>query len=578
MDVTDSHATLAQQALQRRDTQAALLHARASLAAGEANAHRLLATVLPYTGGVDEALTHARHAVAEEDANAMDFARLASLLFATGATSDSIGHFRCAIEREPKSAVFWNELGVALSGVDVDESEQALRRAVGLAPKIAEIHNNLGNVLKKKGAPDEALECYQTALNLNPEYWDALGNMAVVQQSTGQPDAAIACFIKLLEVQPEHARYWTHYGAALAMKGQLGAAETAHRKALSINPELADAHNNLAIVLKDQGRLTEARDVYNKVIELAPEDAGAHSNLLMCFCYDGDVDALEMVAAHREWAQRHTPDTSSKITVDNANPGKTLTIGYVSPDFRNHSVASFVGGLLESYDTDGFRVICYSDVAAPDDTTAQMQGSASGWRNVVGLNDVQLNELIRRDNVDILVDLAGHTANNRLRVFAQRAAPIQISWLGYGATTGVAAMDYVLSDEWTDPAGNSESWFTETILRIPAGFMCFTPPECELPIRGPDRPPTFGSFNNLSKINDDVVTLWADLLRKTPNSKLVLKSRQLDDGQTKSALVGKFEALGVGSDRFSLELTVIFGDGVIRRRFGCGVFAVRRRH
>jgi protein O-GlcNAc transferase len=150
------------------------------------------------------------------------------------------------------------------------------------------------------------------------------------------------------------------------------------------------------------------------------------------------------------------------------------------------------------------------------------------------------------------VDLAGHTANNRLRVFAQRAAPIQISWLGYGATTGIAAMDYILSDEWTDPAGISESWFTQKVLRIPVGFMCFSPPAAALPKKGPDRSPTFGSFNNLSKISDDVLTLWAELLRKTPKSRLVLKSRQLDDGPIKVALVGKFEALGVGPDRLSL--------------------------
>jgi protein O-GlcNAc transferase len=267
---------------------------------------------------------------------------------------------------------------VALSGVDVDESEQALRRAVGLAPEIAEIHNNLGNVLKEKGAPGEALACYQTALELNPEYWDALGNMGVVWQSLGQPDTAIACFRKLLKVQPEQPRYWTHYGAALAMKGKLEAAESAHRKVLSVDPDLADAHNNLAIVLKDQGRLKEARDAYNKVIALAPDDAGAHSNLLMCLCYDGAVEASEMVEAHRDWACRHAPDTPAKIAVDNSDPAKILTIGYVSPDFRSHSVASFLDGLLAAHDQEGFRVICYSDVSAPDNITAQMQDRTWG--------------------------------------------------------------------------------------------------------------------------------------------------------------------------------------------------------
>ncbi|MBL4719573.1 MAG: tetratricopeptide repeat protein, partial [Alphaproteobacteria bacterium] len=448
--MTENHGERAQRALQNSDVPEALVHARASLAAGEAGAHRLMAIVLPFANRSDEALTHARLAVIEDAAIAMDFARLAALLQAAGKNEEAVSNFRRATELEPHSAILWNELGVALSDVNLEDAENALQKAIYLAPEMAEIHNNLGNILKARGAPEKALKCYETALERKPDYWEARGNLGVVHQVLGQADASIRCFEAILKVRPKEAQTWTHYGAALAMKGELEASETAHRRSISLEPALPDAYNNLAIVLKDQGRLDEACEAYRHVITLDPDDSDAHSNYLMCLCYDYSVGASEMVAAHQEWARQFTPTQQNSFDGAEAHPGKILTIGYVSPDFRSHPVASFLDCLFEAHNRDNFRIICYSDVAAPDDFTARIRGRADLWRIGKGLDDDQLRAQIIGDGVDILIDLAGHTANNRLRVFAGREAPVQISWLGYGATTGLDAMDYVLSDERTD--------------------------------------------------------------------------------------------------------------------------------
>ncbi|MBT5107880.1 MAG: tetratricopeptide repeat protein [Rhodospirillaceae bacterium] len=551
--MTESQAARAKAAMQSGDVDGAVNYAREALAAGENGAHRLLALILPLAGHLAEAETHARIATLGGNVEAMDFARLASILSATGDVDGAKENFKRAVEREPTSAVFWNELGVALAPVHQEEAEDALRHAIECGPDIAEIHNNLGNILKAKGDFPGAIASYRAALDLNPDYGDATGNLGVALHLSGRSAEAIDCFQAALKAQPDDARCWTLYGAALALQGQLGAAETAHRRALTLAPVMADAHNNLAIVLKDQGRLDEARESYGRVLSLSPEDAGAHSNLLMCLCYDAGIDAVEMVAAHREWSNRHAPETPVVTFPNSPDPDKILRVGYVSPDFREHSVASFLDTVFAHHDARRVRGFFYSDAAAPDAMTEKLRLHASVWRDVASLNDAKLRDLIIQDEVDVLVDLAGHTANNRLPVFARRAAPIQISWLGYGATTGIPAMDYVLSDEWVDPVGESEDWFTEQILRLPSGFMCYAPPDAPLPQADGGRTPTFGSFNNLSKVNDAVLTLWADILRAAPNARLLLKARQLGDAETIARVRARFQTLGVDSDRLVLH-------------------------
>jgi protein O-GlcNAc transferase len=547
--MSENHGRLAQAAMQSGDPAGAVEHARKSLAAGETGAHRLLAFVLSQAGELAEATVHARIATLGGDKTALDFARLGSILSAIGDVEGAIENFNQAIEREPESAVLWNELGVALAPVRPEDAEIALRRALNHGPNIAEIHNNLGNVLKTNGDVAGAVACYQAALARKPDYWDAKGNLGVGLQLMGRAAAAVECFEAVLAARPEDARSWTHYGAALAILGRLGDSETAHRRALALAPDLADAHNNLAIVLKDQGRLDDAQDSYQRVLSLTPEDKGAHSNLLMCLCYDAEITAAEMVAAHQAWSPKETPEPAVVYLPDNTDPENTLTIGYVSPDFREHSVASFLETVFAHHDAAQVRIICYSDAAAPDGMTTRLQASVDIWRNVAGLNDDALHEQILQDGVDILIDLAGHTANNRLPVFTRRAAPVQITWLGYGATTGIPAMDYVLSDDWVDPAGGSEAWFTEEIIRLPSGFMCFAPPEAALPITAAKEPPTFGSFNNLTKVNDAVITLWADVLRTAPDARLILKARQLGDADISKRVQARFHSLGVSVDR-----------------------------
>jgi predicted O-linked N-acetylglucosamine transferase (SPINDLY family) len=273
----------------------------------------------------------------------------------------------------------------------------------------------------------------------------------------------------------------------------------------------------------------------------------------MCLCYDEAVDAPAMIAAHRRWAARHAPERTAPAFGDYADSyggGGPLRIGYVSPDFRAHSVAYFLDSVFRRHDQDRVTLYCYSDTAMPDAVTARLRGSTAHWHDAYAMSDAALAQRIRADRIQVLVDLAGHTANNRLAVFAQRPAPVQVTWLGYGATTGLPQIDYRLTDARIDPPGTADAWWTEALYRLPGGSMCYAPPaDCPLPDAAEPGPVTFGSFNNLSKINPAVVALWARVLNAVEGARLLLKARQLADPATGERLRRQFESHGVAAAR-----------------------------
>lgn len=504
-------------------------------------------------GDMAAAAGHAEAALAGEPENALLRARLGSIQMTLGRLGEAVGNLHRAVEAAPDQGVLWNEYGVALAAAGrAQEAEDALRRALSLTPDIPQIHNNYGNVLRARGDYSGAVACYRAALDRNPDYLEARGNLGVVLQEAGDAAAAIECFETVLAARPDDGQTWTHLGTALASVGKLIEAEQAHRKAIALQPDSADPYNNLGIALKDLGRLDEARAAYQAALDRNPADAGVHSNLLMCLCYDPAADAAETIAMHRAWAERHAPERPAEpFPAWDEGP---LRIGYLSPDFRDHSVAFFVESLFANHDPGRVALHCYSDAARADAVTARLRAPVAYWRDVYTDDDEALYRRIRDDRIQVLVDLAGHTANNRLPVFARRAAPVQATWLGYGMTTGMTQMDYLLSDDWVDPPGEPDEWCTEEIVRIPSGFMCYAPPaESPLPARDDARPVTFGSFNNLSKMNDGVVALWARVLQAVPGSRLLLKSRQLGDPMVAEAMRAAFEREGIAADRLTFH-------------------------
>ncbi|MDX1433390.1 MAG: tetratricopeptide repeat protein, partial [Gammaproteobacteria bacterium] len=438
----------------------------------------------------------------------------------------------------------------------LDEAVVAYRRALELDPGFAAAAANLGAALRLQGKAAEAIAAYRRAVAANPNLAELHYNLGIALEDDGRREEAIAAYHRALAIAPDFAAAHNNLGQALRADGMLSEAIEHYRQVLSTAPD-ADTCNNLGNALIDQMRFDEAFEAFDRSLELDPESASGHSNRLFAMHYLPSVDAHELFAAHRAWAERHAARFASGAARARRAPDATrrLRIGYVSPDFRTHSVAYFIEPILECHDRDAFEICCYADVRHADATTRRLQRLADHWRDIVRMDDDRVCEQIRADGIDILVDLAGHTANNRLLVFARRAAPVQVTYLGYPDTTGLETMDYRLTDALADPPGESDRLHSETLVRLP-GFLCYRPSP-DAPAVG--APPTaasghvmFASFNNCAKINDAVVQAWAEILRERGDARLLLKARSLADADTRQRLWRSFARHGIEAERVEL--------------------------
>lgn len=423
-------------------------------------------------------------------------------------------------------------------------------------------HYNLGLAHHSMGNLESAEKSFRNTLRLNPDLHVASIALAHAVMCLGRTKESVKIYNRLLSSSARDNKAIAlkannNLSLALCELKQFSEAEKMCQKALIIDPNSAEALNNLGQAMKAQGNLKGATDAYRKAINNQPDFVVAHSNLLLDLNYLPDVKAKDVLAEHRKWGLLHASPPIKRCTIKKRNPDKRLRVGYVSPDFRAHSVILFIAGLIKVHDRNNVEIYCYSNVKKPDAWTSQIKNTSDHWRTVVALNDDQFAAMITEDKIDILVDLAGHTAGNRLLAFASKPAPIQVTWLGYPNTTGMNAIDYRLTDVWADTPGVSDELHTETLIRLPQGFLCYqplhdSPPINPLPMsqRGSI---TFGCFNNSAKINDDVIKLWSRLLAELPNSRLLLKSSQLSDPPLKQQYLSKFEQAGIDSTRIEIH-------------------------
>jgi predicted O-linked N-acetylglucosamine transferase (SPINDLY family) len=331
------------------------------------------------------------------------------------------------------------------------------------------------------------------------------------------------------------------------------------RRTLELKPDHPFAHSNAGIALNDLGRADEAAASFREALRINPDFTVAQSNLLFCLNYraDGGAEAMFAEAVHfgELAARKARPFTDWPNTPE---PDRCLRVGLVSGDFRNHVVGHFLDAVLAAIAAAArgqLELYGYPTHYVLDDVTERIKASCQGWHSAVRLSDEAFARQIRDDRIDVLIDLSGHSEHNRLSMFAWKPAPVQATWLGYLATTGVAAIDYVIADAWTLPEAE-QRFFTEKIWHLPECYVCFTPPAAHaqvtpLPALSNDRI-TFGSFNNLNKINDSVVALWARLLGAVPESQLLIKGKQFSDEAVRQAMVDRFAVHGIDAQRLIL--------------------------
>jgi protein O-GlcNAc transferase len=435
------------------------------------------------------------------------------------------------------------------------EAETIYRQVLAHRPGHSEPWQFLGILAAQAGRPGVAVELIRRAVALDPRNPGAFSDLGNALQACGRLDEAMAAHRRALEIEPAFVKAYNNLGGALRAAGRLDEAIDACREALRLEPHFASAHNNLGNYLKDQGRLDLAVECYRKAVALEPAAAGFHSNLAYTVCFLPSCDAGGILAESLRWEEQHAQPLARSISphANEPTPDRKLRIGYVSPDFRTHVVGWNLLPLLREHDRRQFEIFCYANVVFPDALTEQFRGLSDQWRDIAGVADARVAEIIRADRIDILVDLTLHMAYNRLPVFARKPAPVQATYLGYCGTTGLKTIDYRLSDPYLDPPGTDLSCYREATVRLPRSYWCYQPggPSPELspaPLATTGRP-TFGCLNDFAKVSPEALELWIEILRLVPESRLLL---HVLEGRCRERILEQFARRGLAEDRIEM--------------------------
>ncbi|OIR13375.1 TPR repeat-containing protein YrrB [mine drainage metagenome] len=467
--------------------------------------------------------------------------------------------FRIALAAQPDDADLLFQAALSLRALSRHaEAVDLLQKSIRLRPSHAESRHQLGNALRRLGRHREALPHLEEAARLAPGSAVTWLNLGVTQLELDRPAEAASSFEHALVLDPSMPEAHNVHGNALLALGRIAPAQAAFESALRLRPDYAPAIDNLARSYKAQGRVPEALPLFKRALELQPSPP-SHSNLLLALHYVPGSGPAAMADEHARWDAMHAAALPALPAIPRRNPiGRRLKIGYVSADFCQHAVAFFFEPVLAHHDRSRFEVTCYHVGTTQDATTVRLRELAEHWVDAAALADDVLARQIRADGIDVLIDLAGHTAHNRLLVFARKPAPLQVTWLGYPDTTGLRAIDYRVTDAYCVPPGSPAEAGSERLLRLPEVFCCYQPPGgCPTvtppPPAGPDRPFRFCSFNNLAKISEAAVEAWGAILRSSPDSQLLIKSPGAGDPDTQARLRARLAGHGVSEDRIEFN-------------------------
>lgn len=497
-----------------------------------ADALHLLGVLCHQRGDHAAALERIRQALAIKSDAALFHFNLGNVLAALGRTGAAADAFARATRLDPGHAAAWFNLGRALGQEGRDgDAAAAFRQASELMPESAPARHELARALIAGADRTSDAAAYDEGIGLLAGHW----------QEGPDPSLSRIALAHALEMRDRWSEAAEHYAGVLAA-----------------NPDLAPARRGLGNCLNRLGRMDEAVREYREAMRIEPGDPATASGLIAGLNYDVRISPETLFEEHRRWGERFAAPLypSNPEFANVRDPDRRLRVGYVSPDFRRHPVTAAFLPVIERHDPNQVEVICYHNLAAADAVTARVRRAAHAWREIAALSDLQAAELFRADGVDILVDLAGHTSRHRLLAFARRPAPVQVSWLGYFFTTGVATVDYFVTDPYSSPPGQ-ERFFTERLVRLPATRFCYAPqepaPEANALPAAAQGNVTFGCFNNLAKIGPGVLALWARILAALPGARLVIQAVGLSDVPNRARVLRDFGAAGLPVERVELR-------------------------
>jgi len=546
------------EALGRKDEALSAMQQAAVLLPNDENAHYNLGNALKDTGRLVQAEDSYQRALQIKPDFWEALYNLGILLKESDRLNEAENSYRKSLEIKPDFAEgHYNLANLLKDSGRLAEAEEHYRQALQIKPTYAPAHHNLANTLKELGRLSEAEDRYRWAMQIKPDYAEAYYNLGNLLKSSKRIEEAEQCFRNALQIKQDYPDALNALGSIFIDQGQYTYADTCYRKALELEPHCVGAHYNLGNIFSAMGKFPEAEACYRQALAIDPDCAEAYDNLLFCLNYIPGRSYRSYTDEARKYGQMVARKVKARFSSWLCQPQpQRLRVGMVSGDFCNHPVGYFLENILAQMDSSRIELIAYSTQENADGLTGRIKPHFSAWKPIFGLSNEATAQLIYSDGVHILLDLAGHTGHNGLPVFAWKPAPVQASWLGYMASTGLQEMDYILGDPYNTPYEETEQ-FTEKIWQLPETRLCFTPPDVSLEV-GPLPAKsagyvTFGCFNNLTKINDGVVSLWSKILKAVPFSRLFLKAKQLSDLCIGEPLRRHFARNGITPDRLILK-------------------------
>ncbi|BBB58903.1 hypothetical protein UNDKW_0630 [Undibacterium sp. KW1] len=525
---------------------------------GFSHAHFNLATLLQQLDLIEQATEHYQLTIAADPQYFAAYCNLGVIYQSKGMLAEAMEQYRQALRIYPQHMQTQHNMGlVAIQLRQFEVAVSHFQQALSLQPDFAEAMISLGDVSKAQNRLDDAEAWYRRAMAAQPGLSGVYCNLGVMLHERKQYLEAIAVYQQGIANDALSVMLYNNLGNTYSMLNRYTEAEECYSKALQLGSDVTETYTNMAGLLAGQGKMEEAENTYRQAVKLDPAYAQAYSNLLFMLNYEPDRSAEAIFEAYQEYEKRYAKRYQNEILhFDNdKSRHRRLKIGYVSPDFCRHPVQYFLEPLLSHHDKSLFDIYAYAQLSVADAVTARYQTYADHWIETGGMTDVELVQRIREDGIDILVDLAGHTANNRLSVFARKAAPVQMSWLGYGYTTGLTAIDYFLTDETSAPAG-SEHLFAEKPWRLQTPCYAYRPAPgmgevSTLPAlsNGHIR---IGTLTRSIRVNHKTIRVWAEILKRLANAVLVVDSANYQDANLRLALIDKFAAHGIQASRLDI--------------------------
>ncbi|KAK6942573.1 Tetratricopeptide repeat 1 [Dillenia turbinata] len=511
----------------------------------------------------DTALSCYEKAALERPMYAEAYCNMGVIFKNRGDLESAIACYERCLAVSPNFEIAKNNMAIALTDLgtkvklegDIGQGVTYYKKALYYNWHYADAMYNLGVAYGEMLKFDMAIVFYELAFHFNPHCAEACNNLGVIYKDRDNLDKAMA-----LSIKPNFSQSLNNLGVVYTVQGKMDAAASMIEKAIVANPTYAEAYNNLGVLYRDAGNISHAIEAYEQCLKIDPDSRNAGQNRLLAMNYINEGKNDKLFEAHRDWGRRFARLFPQYTSWENPkDPDRPLVVGYISPDYFTHSVSYFIEAPLVYHDYEKYKVVVYSAVVKADAKTNRFREkvikNGGIWRDIYGIDEKKVASMVREDKVDILVELTGHTANNKLGTMACHPAPVQVTWIGYPNTTGLPSIDYRITDSLADPHDTKQK-HVEELVRLPECFLCYTPS----PEAGPVCPTpalsngfiTFGSFNNLAKITPKVLQVWARILCAVPNSRLVVKCKPFCCDSLRQRFLSTLEHLGLESLRVDL--------------------------